>query len=212
MKATWLKGLALSLLVALVLATGAYATADPILLNGNFSSGMTDWNASPSNHATTVTLPSPPFNTTNLPAGTTTAAVLSGFVIVEQDITNLISGHTYQVSFWAEGGTTSDPFQASVLSDIGGTGNGAQLGSLSSTTLANASGWVQEFFTFTADGTTDDLQIEGTAGSTSNKVAITDVQVAPEPTSLLLMGTGLFGLAFVAFRRSKKAAGLTLSA
>ena len=50
-------------------------------------------------------------------------------------------------------------------------------------------------------------------GATSQETVLGDfniVDVTPEPSSLLLLGTGLLGLAFVAFRKAK-APGATLS-
>ena len=43
-----------------------------------------------------------------------------------------------------------------------------------------------------------------------DQYVLTDVHIAPEPSSLLLLGTGLLGLAFVAFRKAK-APGAVLS-
>ncbi len=61
---------------------------------------------------------------------------------------------------------------------------------------------------FTGAGTNDYLTYEYN-GSTYNfendgEINIWDTNAAPEPGSLMLLGTGLLGLAFVAFRHSRQ--------
>jgi hypothetical protein len=52
-----------------------------------------------------------------------------------------------------------------------------------------------------------DWQSSGSAAGVDFAGSLTET---PEPSSLLLLGTGLLGLAFVAFRKAKSS-GLTLS-
>jgi len=135
----------------------------------------------------------------NAPAGASQTAFLqsglTGSGSISQEMTGLTIGQTYTVTFDLEQrpGYGADPVTVTI--------DGVSL----TVTPPNDDQWTQFTESFTANGTYEDLvfSVAG-AGTNDNDTGLADVSMTaptPEPGTLLLLGTGLFGLAFVVFRK-----------
>jgi hypothetical protein len=128
---------------------------------------------------------------------------------LSQTITGLTAGQTYTVSFYWAGaqqhgytGATTEQFEVGFGSQTQDTG-----------VLDNVSqgftGWQEDSFTFTADGSSDVLSF--LAIGTPNGVppfslldGVSVVAATPEPSSLALLATGFFGVGGLLRSRFKK--------
>jgi hypothetical protein len=143
---------------------------------------------------------------------------------ISQNVTGLMSGKQYTVSFFFAGaqqfnhdGATTE----SLTVNLGGTlnNNGTFTGgeTHSTATLNNVNhgftGWQSASLTFTATGATELLTFlaqGGPAASFPPFVLLDGVSVAvatPEPSTFVLMGTGLLGFGVFKLRRRGKSAG-----
>ncbi len=122
---------------------------------------------------------------------------------VEQTF-DTIAGKTYNVTFDIGGATGTQ-----IVATAHGSG-----GTFSAT--GGLTSWTPQLLTFTAIGSSTLLSFLGAAESGSDYIGLDNVQVAvaatPLPGSVLMFGTGLLGLGFVGYRRSKKAGSAALSA
>lgn len=145
------------------------------------------------------------------PAGGYFVAADTDFEVgaIQQTINGLTPGDLYRVKFWWAGaqqegffGPTKEQWQVSFGSETKST----PFVNISS---EGFSGWIQESFTFKADGTSDVLSFlaQGTPGEPPfallDGVSVNAVAV-PEPASLTLTVFGLLGLGAAYLRRRFK--------
>jgi hypothetical protein len=217
-----LRALSLTSCVAVLLVAAGTANAD-IVTNGTFSSGLSGWTTAGSGTTPGIgitvinfsnTVPATQFGDIipNAPGGTT-----HGVYFVDDNTTNevlsqnvtLAANTTYSLTFdlWA---TNSGAGNAGnfLLKDAVGTiasssfGNAAQAGS--STVPVGA--WTLETLQFTTGAATSyALDFDWNAGGTPSKdVVLTNVAInsaVPEPSSIVLLGSGLLAAAGVIRRR-----------
>lgn len=107
---------------------------------------------------------------------------------LEQSVSGLTVGDNYALTF-------------SLSAPLGSTPVNVYLGGTLLDTLYPGSAWASDVESFTATSAVETLEFETADGGVTG---LTDVSIAtPEPSSLLLMGSGLFGLAGVALYKSK---------
>jgi hypothetical protein len=227
MKTQRFKVLVLSLLAVLLLASAAVASADQLVQNSTFAptssigtapgnyvyapSDVPDWSFSalvPGVSGSGIAGAGSAFGFTAAPSGSSQVAFVQmgkpgTLSSVSQIITGLIAGDQYLLTFSLEGRPGTGGAVTSVT--IGST-------TLLSDVVPGNSGWTSYDELFTATGTSEILDFFSTAyDGQDTTTAIDDPQIVPtpEPESLLLLGTGLFGLALTVFRKAKSS-GLVL--
>lgn len=200
-----LKCCAFSTLLVLLLGTGVVASADPILLNGSFSTpdqgGGYTYNPTGASWTFTdgsgIQANGSAWGFTNAPVGTQTA-FLQGVGSISQDITGLISGQAYTVSFYLEQRPNYgvDPVTISV--------GGVNL--LSGTDAPSV--WQLYTETFIASGSSESLSfstsIPNDGGDYDAGLSGVSVASTPEPSSIFLLGSGLLGLGGMVRRKFGK--------
>jgi hypothetical protein len=216
MKFARTNALALPLLVTLALAGTAAANANPVILNGSFSGPVGGYTYQPStvtgwsfNGGTGVQANGSAWGFSNAPGSSGQSAFLQSYIgplnapagdpssSIAQNVTGLTSGDTYALSFYLEQrpGYGANPVTVSI--------DGV---TLAVATPPENDTWTKYTEDFTYNGGSDVLSFSVTGsgvGPYDNDTGLADVSIAatPEPGTLLMLGTGLFG--FAAFARRK---------
>jgi hypothetical protein len=216
MKFARTNALALPLLVTLALACTAAANANPVILNASFSGPVGGYTYQPATvtgwtftGGTGVQANGSAWGFSNAPGSSAQSAFLQSYIgplsaptgapssSISQDVAGLTSGDTYAISFYLEQrpGYGANP----VTVTIDGV-------TLTVATAPDNDTWTKYTEDFTYNGGSDVLSFSVTGsgvGQYDNDTGLADVSIAatPEPGTLLMLGTGLFG--FAAFARRK---------
>ncbi len=181
--------------------------ADPILTNGDFSLGNTGFSTGYTYNSTNVQTESTYAITTDPhnvhpsfasagdhTTGTGNMMVVNGSpnanTIVWSETVNLAANTNYIFNAWEANAYPANPAQLSVSL------NGVVLGSLFSVTGADTWNLLQRSFNSGAGGKSTFAIVDVNLATAGNDFLLDDlsVTVAPEPSSLLLLGTGIFTL------------------
>jgi hypothetical protein len=152
--------------------------------------------------------------TANSPDGGNFIAADGAFEVgpISQSLTGLTVGQAYDVSFWWAGaqqsgftGVTTDQWKVSF-------GGSTQSTAVATNVNHGFTGWMQQTFTFIADNTTDTLSFLAVGTPTGEPpFSLLDgvsVNPVPEPSTVVLMGIGLVGVAILRLRRRASSAAL----
>lgn len=238
MKIARTKAFAIPLIVTGVLAFSAVSFAGSLVTNGNFNpsgpstvygGGTVNWTGgqygydptniggwtfaggagvqqngsawgfspAPGSAGQTAFLQSYKGNNNNVPNGNLTSSI-------SQNVSGLTDGQQYAVTFYLEQRPGYGANPVTITID----------GVTFTVTPPNNDKWTEYTEDFTYDGGSDTLMFSVTgpgSGTYDNDTGLADAELyaTPEPGTLLLLGTGLLGLAFLAFRKAKSS-GLVL--